>query len=125
MTSNANPGPTPEKKTAPRKRAKRRQPSRRYSAGEKARAVLAIWTEKLSQSDICREMEINYMTLQSWQKRAMEGMLQALESHAKLEDGAALNPRLRQLMDRQLARPTKQLDQRLRRIQKGDNKPPA
>ncbi|MFI2796232.1 transposase, partial [Haloferula sp. A504] len=63
----------PEKKTnpqpTPRKRAKRRQPSRRYSAGEKARAVLAIWTEKLSQSDICREMEINYMTLQNWQKR--------------------------------------------------------
>ncbi|MCH7229201.1 hypothetical protein, partial [Haloferula sp. A504] len=88
-------------------------------------AVLAIWTEKLSQSDICREMEINYMTLQNWQKRAMEGMLQALESHAKLDDGAALSPRLRQLMDQQIARPARHLDQRLRRIQKGDNKPPA
>lgn len=125
MTSNPKSGPTPEKKPTLRKRAKRRQPSRRYTAEEKARAVLAIWTEKLSQSEICREMEVNYMTLQGWQKRAMEGMLQALETTARLEDGAALSPRLRKLMNTQRARPDPRLDQRLKRIQKGDSPPPA
>lgn len=105
---------------APKKRAKRRQPSRHYTAQEKARAVLAIWTEKMSQSDIAREMEITYMTLQSWQKRAMEAMLQALENHGRLEDPASLSPRLRKLMDQQSTLPRRKLDQRLRDIQKGD-----
>lgn len=82
--------------------------------------MLAIWTEKMSQSDIAREMEITYMTLQSWQKRAMEAMLQALENHGRLEDPASLSPRLRKLMDQQSTLPRRKLDQRLRDIQKGD-----
>lgn len=79
--------------------------------------MLAIWTEKLSQSEICREMGINYMTLQGWQKRAMEGMLQALETNTRLEDGAALSPRLRKLMETRRSDPDPRLGKRLRKLQ--------
>ena len=67
--------PTPARKTPARKRAKRRrQSSKLFTADQKVQAVLAAWTEKLTQSEICRQLEINYVTFQSWQNRAMEGM---------------------------------------------------
>ncbi len=115
-TTNPSKSP-PKKKAAKRKRTARRQPSRQYTAEEKAQAVLAAWTETLNQSAICRELGINYVTFQSWQKRAMEGMLQALESHARLADGAALSPRLRKLIETRRSSPPPGLDQRLRQIQ--------
>lgn len=105
-----------------KKSSRRRQISRNFNAEEKARAVLAAWTEKLSQSEICRQLKINYVTFQNWQKRAMEGMLQALEDHARLTDGAALSPRLRKLMERQRSTPEPKLEERLRRIQEGSDK---
>lgn len=92
-----------------------RRPARVFSAQQKAQAVLAAWTEKLSQMEICRQMEVNYMTFQNWQNRAMDGMLQALENHLQLNDTAVLNPRLRKLMDR--GRTEGRLGRRLMKIQ--------
>jgi len=45
-------------------------------------------------------MGVQYMTLQQWQERAMEGMLQALEPRVNLADGAVLSPRIRALLDK-------------------------
>jgi|APGre2960657468_1045069.scaffolds.fasta_scaffold69583_3 hypothetical protein len=63
-------------------------------------------------------MGINYVTLQQWQERGMEGMLQALESRTNLADGAALSPRLRALLQkRQLLVGREKLTARLEQLQ--------
>lgn len=71
------------------------------SALQKAQAVLAIWTECAKGSEICRQHQINWTTLNQWQDRAMEGMLQALEPQVKLSQGKALSPRLQALLQKQ------------------------
>src|SRR5882672_1816103 len=95
-----------------------RQPSANHPAAEKAQAVLAVWTERVKPAEVLRAMGINYVTLQQWQKRAMEGMLQALESRANLADGAALSPRLRALLQkRHLTAGREKLTARLEQLQ--------
>lgn len=105
MTS-SNP---PEKKT-------KRQISINYSATEKAQAVLAVWTERCKAAEVCRQMQINCMTFHHWQSRAMEGMLQALESRVNLAKGEVLSPRLQALLHKRLLHPQK-LEKRLQQIQ--------
>jgi len=68
---------------------------------EKAQAVLAVWTEKCKPAEVCRQLKINWITFQQWQQRAMEGMLQALESRVNLSKGEALSPRLQGLLHKQ------------------------
>jgi hypothetical protein len=67
---------------------------------EKCRAVLSVWTERRRSSEVCRELSIPWMVLSLWQKRAMEGMLQALEPRVKLDKGPALSPRLQALLEK-------------------------
>jgi hypothetical protein len=71
-----------------------------HTASEKAQAVLAIWTERVKTAEVLKTMGVTYLTLQQWQERAMEGMLQALEPRVNLADGAALSPRIRALLDK-------------------------
>jgi hypothetical protein len=71
-----------------------------YGAVEKCRAVLSIWTERRKPSEICRELSVPWMALSYWQKRAMEGMLQALEPRVRLEKGPALSPRLQAMLEK-------------------------
>jgi len=71
-----------------------------YGAMEKCRAVLSVWTERRRPAEICREMPIPWMALAQWQKRAMEGMLQALEPRVSLERGAALSSRLQAMLEK-------------------------
>ena len=71
-----------------------------YGAMEKCRAVLSIWTERRRPSEICRELSGPWMVLAQWQKRAIEGMLQALEPRVRLEKGPALSPRLQAMLDK-------------------------
>jgi hypothetical protein len=40
------------------------------------------------------------MVLAQWQKRAMEGMLQALEPRVSLDKGPALSPRLQAMLEK-------------------------
>ena len=94
-----------------------RRPTKTFSPEQKAQAVLAAWTEKVSQSEICRQMQINYVTFQNWQDRAMEGMLRALESQMRLEDSSVLSPRLRKIMERGRRVPEDRLGRRLLQIQ--------
>lgn len=81
---------------------------------DKAQAVLAVWTDRCKPADVCRELQVNWMTFNHWQRRAMEGMLQALESRVNLSQGQALSPRLRSLLQKhQQATTLNRLNQRL------------
>jgi hypothetical protein len=68
---------------------------------DKAQAVLAVWTERCKPAEVCRQMNINWMTFNQWQRRAREGMLQALETRVNLSKGEALSPRLQALLQHQ------------------------
>ena len=93
--------PSPKTSTTPKTASRKRQPSPSYPATEKAQAVLAVWTEKCKPAEVCRQLKINWITFQQWQQRAMEGMLQALESRVNLSKGEALSPRLQELLQKQ------------------------
>jgi hypothetical protein len=99
---------------------KRRTLALSYSAPQKAQAVLAVWTERAKPADVMRELKINWVMLQHWQQRAMEGMLRALEGRASLSDGTALPPRLQALLSKQ---ETPLLASRLRQVQQAARAP--
>jgi hypothetical protein len=97
---------------------KPRPASPSYSAQEKAQAILAVWTERCKPADVCHQMKVNWVTFNHWQQRAMEGMLQALESRVNLARGEALSPRLQTLLlKRQVTTNTRKLANRLEQIQ--------
>ncbi|MFI5324307.1 MAG: hypothetical protein ACHQ6U_12450 [Thermodesulfobacteriota bacterium] len=81
------------------KSEKKRQ-TMNYGAMEKCQAVLSIWTERRRPAEICRELSIPWMVLAQWQRRAMEGMLQALEPRVSLDKGPALSPRLQAMLEK-------------------------
>ena len=90
-----------------------------YPAQDKVQAVLAVWTERCKPAEVCRQLGINAITLSQWQQRAMEGMLQALESRVNLSKGEALSPRLQSLLQkRQRAMGLSRLTQRLEQVNK-------
>ena len=85
-----------------------------------------MWTERCKPAEVCREMNVNWMTFNHWQQRAMEGMLQALESRVNLARGEVLSPRLQALLlNRQKAFSTRRLAQRLEQIQLAKPQEPA
>jgi len=89
-----------------------------YSAQEKVQAVLAVWTERCTPADICRQLNITPMTFHQWQQRAMQSMLQGLESQVNLAKGAALHPRLQALLQKyQLSHGASKVSNRLEQIQ--------
>ena len=81
-------------------KSERKRQIMNYGAMEKCRAVLSIWTERRKPSQVCREMSIPWMVIAQWQKRAMEGMLQALEPRVSLDKGPALSPRLQAMLEK-------------------------
>lgn len=90
-------------KTEKIKTEKKRQATN-HGAMEKCQAVLAVWTERRRPAEVCRELGIPWMVLSEWQKRAMEGMLQALEPRVNLDKGPALSPRLLALLEKKRLR---------------------
>jgi len=63
-------------------------------------------------------MNVPWITFKQWQERAMEGMLQALESRVNLARGEVLSPRLQALLlNRQKTVNTRKLAERLEQIQ--------
>ena len=82
-------------------------------------AILAVWTERARPADVCRQMAITWPTFSQWQDRAMEGMLQALESRVNLASGEALSPRLQALLAKRQALPAtaSRLASRLEKLQ--------
>ncbi|HEY0722478.1 MAG TPA: hypothetical protein VGD41_00495 [Pyrinomonadaceae bacterium] len=106
---------SPTEKT---ERKKRTHPSTLHSAQDKVQAVLAVWTERCKPVDVCRQLNINWITFHHWQRRAMEGMLQALENRVNLSRGEALSPRLQALLlHQQRSMSQTRLTQRLQQLQ--------
>jgi hypothetical protein len=108
--------PTPPLQQSQVRRRSRQTPS--ITATQKAEAVLKVWAERSTPSNICREMNITWTILNHWQQRAMEGMLQALEPYVQLDKGTALSPRLQALLRKQAAFPQEKLLRRLHRLEK-------
>ena len=81
---------------------KKRRTRRRinYTALEKCRAVLALWTERRTMTELCKELSVNWTQLDTWQNKALEGMLIALEARRKEERQPALNSRLQKLLEK-------------------------
>ena len=108
------------------KSKKPRLASPSYSAQDKAQAVLAVWTDRCRPAEVCRQMKVNWITFNHWQQRAMEGMLQALESRVNLANGQALSPRLQALLlKRQTTTNASKLVHRLEQIQLAKPQPDA
>jgi len=97
---------------------KRRPVAHNHSAEQKAQAVLAVWTERVKVAEVMKSLGVPYMTLQQWQERAMEGMLQALEPRTNLADGGALSPRLKTLLARRRSEETQTAGKLKSRLQK-------
>lgn len=110
---------TSTKTTTPTTEKKKRPLTLSHSAQDKVQAVLAVWTERCKPAEVCRQLNINWVTFNQWQQRAMEGMLQALENRVNLTKGEALSPRLQALLQhRQRSVTADKLTQRLRQINK-------
>jgi hypothetical protein len=76
----------------------------RYNATEKCRAVLSVWTEQRTGTQICAELAISAGQFSQWQEAAMAGMLGALEPKWREEPSApALPNKLKNLLEKKLA----------------------
>lgn len=81
---------------------KKTRARRTFTVEEKLKAVLSVWTERRTGTEICQEMNMHWGLLDRWQNQAMEGMLSALEQKKK-EDTPALNSRLEKLLAKKLS----------------------
>ena len=101
--------------------ARRKRVRRVFEAREKLSAVLSIWTERRTASEVCRELSISYTLLDGWQNQAMEGMLSALEPKRKNKERPALNQRLEKLIERKITKRNgalEKLEDRLETVQR-------
>jgi hypothetical protein len=84
------------------------EPKRRrmqvYNAKEKAEAVLALWSGRRNTSALTKEMGAPWAMLHEWEKRALNGMLSALDpTWKKPQEGQpALPNRLEKLIEQTL-----------------------
>ena len=107
----------------------KKRPSMNYGAMEKCKAVLSVWTERRKNAEVCRELNVPWMVFSSWQKRALEGMLQALEPRVNLDSGPALSPKLQALLEKRrlslvaASAAHGKLENRLSKIQESSRKP--
>ena len=85
--------------TEPKKR-----PTPAHSAKEKAQAVLALWSGRRSPSALTRELEVPWAAINTWEKRALSGMLTALDPTWKqaAEDQPSLPRRVEKLIEQAL-----------------------
>ena len=103
---------------------KRKRKVTGYTAQEKCRAVLSVWTERRKPTEVCRELGIPWHLFNQWQERAMEGMLLALQPRVVVRREVALNLRLAVLLERKSKEGAmKKLEQRLVRLQESPAKP--
>ena len=113
-------------KTTEKTERKKRTPATQHSAPDKVQAVLAVWTERCKPAEVCRQLNINWITFNHWQRRAMEGMLQALENRVNLTKGEVLSPRLQALLqNRHRTATVAKLTSRLDQINKLASPPPV
>ena len=84
------------------------EPKRRrmqaFSAKEKTQAVLALWSGRRSPSALTKELEVPWTLINTWEKRALSGMLTALDPTWKqaAEGQPSLPVRLEKLIEQTL-----------------------
>jgi hypothetical protein len=82
------------------------EPKRRreHSAKEKAQAVLALWSGRRSPSALSKELELPWAVINTWEKRALAGMLTALDPNWKQagEERPSLPQRVERLIEQTL-----------------------
>jgi len=83
---------------------RRRQANRAHSAKEKAQAVLSVWSARRSPSALTKELGVPWSAINQWEKRALSGMLTALDPTWKLgvEDQPILPRRVEKLIEKAL-----------------------
>ena len=106
---------------------KKRRKVSEYTAEQKCRAVLSVWTERRKPGEVCRELGVAWDLLNQWQERAMEGMLMALQPRISvMEKTVALNSRLAVLLERKSKGGVmKGLERRLAQLQGNPTKQPG
>lgn len=97
---------------------------RGFNPQDKIMAVLSVWTERRTSTQMCQEMSISSSLLNQWQNLAMEGMVMAL-SPKRPEKPATLNARLTRLIKKNLADPTAKLEKRLKAVQEAAKTNPS
>jgi hypothetical protein len=80
--------------------------SREFSAKQKAQAVLALWSGRRSPSALTKELGVPWAAINTWEKRALSGMLTALDPTWKqtAEEQPSLPRRVEKLIE-QTVRP--------------------
>ncbi len=86
--------------TTIKKKPVKRRPKRTFSAEQKCRAVLCLWSSNQSALAICRDQGISYNQLDKWQMQAFEAMVNALKPKAKESSQTVLSPRIQRLLAR-------------------------
>ena len=82
----------------------RRRTTKAYSAKEKSQAVLSLWSGRRSASALMKTMDVPWAVVNSWEKRALNGMLSALDPNwQKPTENSLLPPRVERLMQETLA----------------------
>lgn len=83
-----------------KKSRKRRR--RSFTAAQKCQAVLQLWSQSRSMSELARELQISYTTLDKWQTAAMAAMMKELAPKTPTPGSREqnLNPRLQKLLSR-------------------------
>lgn len=90
-----------------------------FDPQQKITAVLSIWTERRTTSQVCQELSISPTLLGQWQNLAIEGMLKALDPKQK-EPQPPINHRLSRLIEKKLAGPNGRLEKRLKALQQAN-----
>ena len=90
-----------------------------FDPQQKITAVLSIWSERRTSTQVCQELEISPTLLGQWQNLAIEGMLKALDPK-KRDPVPPLNHRLSRLIEKKLAGPNGRLEKRLKTLQKAN-----
>jgi len=57
---------------------KKRKPRRLVSARAKVQAVLTVWSGRRNASQICRELGINWGSLNGWERKGLQGIHRAM-----------------------------------------------
>lgn len=81
----------------------RQRRTRTYSAKEKSQAVLALWSGRRSAASLMKAMEVPWAVLNHWERRALTGMLSALDPTWQLPAQTnTLPPRVERLLQHTL-----------------------
>ena len=82
----------------------RKRRVRTFSAKEKSQAVLSLWSGRRNAASLMKELGVAWGVVNSWEKRALSGMLSALDPLWKQpeEEQLRLPSRVERLMEQTL-----------------------